>query len=104
MANGTLIAALRSWVARAVNASRHSSSSNVWVSMPVRSIRPSRTRSRDCPIPWRRPPPPPLELERGGQRARQVHPALAHEIEVLPAPVPAHAVDLLEPEGVRAHQ
>ena len=42
----TLIAPLASWSASAVNASRHSSSRNVWVSMPVRSTRPDSTRSR----------------------------------------------------------
>src|ERR1019366_8137142 len=44
--NATLIAPDWSWVARATNASGQASSPNVWVSMPVRSTRPSATRSR----------------------------------------------------------
>ena len=44
--NATLMASELSWVAKAVNAARQSSSANVWVSIPVRSTRPVSTRSR----------------------------------------------------------
>ena len=44
--NATLMAPVWSWVASVVNASRQSSRRNVCVSMPVRSTRPSATKSR----------------------------------------------------------
>ena len=44
--NAILIAPLSSWVASAANASRQSSRRKVWVSIPVKSTRPSAAKSR----------------------------------------------------------
>ncbi len=52
----TLMAPLRSCSASTVNASRHWSSRNVWVSMPSRSTRPAEARSRKWAIPCLRTP------------------------------------------------